>query len=121
MKAARINSIEPPNGATISLGTNILNITFDVPVSLSKRNITISKICETDFCMRQTTSGLMTEFCSIDQSSQIVTVNVLSSTFSIPDSEYHINIGTNFVSYNTNNEPINKLPDSSWILRTGIY
>ena len=122
MEAARIISIDPPHNTNISLGTNALQITYDVTVSLSTRNITIYQIVDDkQVCTRQVTSGQLTKFCSIDQSSQIVTVNALSSTFSIPNSEYHIYIGPNFVRYNETDEPINKLPHTSWVLFTGIY
>src|SRR2546430_10521854 len=98
MEAARIISIDPPHNANISLGTNTLKIIYDVTVSLSSRNITIYQIVDDkQVRTRQVTSGQLTKFCSIDQSSQIVTVNALSSTFSIPNSEYHIYIGPNFV------------------------
>src|SRR3954447_7509082 len=123
MAGARIISIDPQHNTTISLGTTALTITYDITVLLSTRNITIYQIDNDGghVRMRQATSGQFSEFCSIDQSSQIITVNVFSSTFNVPKSEYHVYIGPNFVKYNETDEPINKLPHSSWILYTGIY
>ena len=129
MENAKINSTNPQNSSVVPLGKNTLIINYQVPVSLSTRNITIYQIVAGDnpedyvVRIRQITSGLLSEFCSIDPDSQnqLVTVKVLPSTFSIPNSEYHIYIGPNFVKYNETDEPINKLPHSNWILHTGIY
>jgi hypothetical protein len=118
MKAARINSIDPPNNSTISLRTNKLQITYDITVLLSTRNIKIYQIDGKDFHMRQVIPGNMSEFCSVDNDNRLVTVNVLSSTFKEPNSEYHIYISSNFVKHNETGEPINKF---LWILHTGIY
>ena len=122
MKTAKIYSTDPPNNTTIPLGLSMLNITYDITVLPSARNITIYQIIDDRHTrMRLAISGDMSGFCSVDESNQLITVNVLSSTFSIPNSEYHIHVSPNFVKHNETNEPINKLPHSSWILRTGIY
>jgi hypothetical protein len=122
MAAAKISEINPPYNASVQLGENItLNIAYDTTVSLSARNITIYQIDGEKVRVRLAISGDMSEFCLVDKDNQLVTVNVLSSTFSVPNSLYHIYIGSNFVKYNETNEPINKLPHTSWILRTGIY
>jgi hypothetical protein len=122
MQTAKIHSIDPPSNATILLGLSILNIAYDITVLPSARNITIYQIIDDQHTrMRLAISGDMSGFCLVDESNQLITVNVLSSTFSVPNSEYHIYVGANFVKHNETNEPINKLPHSSWILRTGIY
>src|ERR1043165_574822 len=113
MAAAKISSIYPPNNAYISLGSSTLNIAYGTTVSLSARNITIYQIDGENVRMRLAISGDMPEFCLVDKDNQLVTVNVLSSTFSVPNSLYHIYIGSNFVKYNETNEPINKLPHTS--------
>ena len=72
--------------------------------------------------MRQTTSGRISEFCSIiDLDNKIVSLNVLPSTFNVPNSEYHVYISSNFVRHNNSNEPINNFPHAAWVLHTGIY
>jgi hypothetical protein len=121
MAAAKISSIEPPNGATILLGTNTLKITYEVPVSLSVRNITIYQVDGNNIRIRQTTSGQISKFCSINPDNTIVSLNVLPSTFNVPNSEYHVYIAGNFVRHNNSNEPINRFLHTSWIVRTGIY
>src|SRR3954470_16305212 len=112
-------SIDPPNDATILLGTNTLKINYEVPVSLSIRNITIYQVDGNNIRMRQTTSGQISEFCSIDPDNKIVSLNVLPSTFNVPNSEYHVYISSNFVRHNNSNEPIKNLPHTGWILHTG--
>ena len=119
MTAAKISSIDPPNDATILLGTNTLKINYEVPVSLSTRNITIYQIDGNNIRTRQTTSGQISEFCSISPDNKIVSLNVLPSTFNVPNSEYHVYISANFVRHNNSTEPINMFPHSGWILRTG--
>lgn len=101
--------------------TNVLKINYEVTVSLSTRNITIYQNNGTDLLMRQTTSGLMSEFCSIDQDNKIVTLKVLPSTFNVQNGEYRVSISSNFVKHSDSDEPIFKLDHTMWILRTGIY
>jgi hypothetical protein len=120
MTGAKIDSIDPPNNATISLGTKTLKINYQFPVSLSTRNITIYQIEDKIIRTRQTTSGQISEFCSIDSDSKIVSLSVLPSTFNVPNSEYHVYIAPNFVKQKNTDEPINRLPHTSWILYTGI-
>ena len=71
--------------------------------------------------MRQTTSGLMSEFCSIDRDNKIVTLKVLPSTFNVQNGEYRVSISSNFVKHSDYDEPIFKLDHTMWILYTGIY
>src|SRR2546429_7815122 len=99
MAGAKIMSIDPPHYATISLGTSTLKITYNITVLLFTRNITIYQIDYDGENVRmcQATSSQFSELCSINQNNQIVTVNVLPSTFSILNSEYHIYISSNFV------------------------
>ena len=122
MEAAKISAINPPNDASVQLGENImLNIAYNTTVSLSARNITIYQIDGENVRVRLAISGDMSEFCLVDKDNRLVTVNVLPCTFSVPNSAYYISIGSNFVKNNETNEPINKLPHTSWILHTGIY
>ncbi|GBC02683.1 hypothetical protein RclHR1_04750011 [Rhizophagus clarus] len=117
LKPAKISTIEPQYGANISLGRNNLIITYEVPISLSVRNITIYKVDGTNVLMRQTTSGQASEFFSIDND-MIVSLNLLSSTFNERNVEYHVSIDPNFVMHKETNEPIDRLQHTSWILFT---
>jgi hypothetical protein len=121
MEGAKITLIDPPNNATISLGTSTLKIVYDVPVLLSSRNITIYQFDGQNVHTRQITSGEISEFYSVDEDKRVITVKVLSSTFNVPNATYHVHVGANFVKHNETNEPINKFPHNYWILRTGIY
>src|ERR1043165_4135014 len=120
MKSAKITSIDPPNKATIPIGTTTLKITYEIPVLLSNRNISIFQIDGQDVRTRQIASGEISEFYSIDDDKKVITVNVLPSTFNVQNGEYRIYIGANFVKHNETSEPINKFPHSSWMLHTGI-
>jgi len=117
MIMARINSVDPPNGTIIPLEKEFLKINYEIPISLSNRNITIYLFNGTDYIIRQTTSG---QFCSIESDNKTVSLNVLSSTFNIQNGEYHISISSNFVKSNDSNDPMVGLYDK-WILYTGIY
>ena len=120
MVLVNINSVDPPNGTIISLERNLLEIHYEIPISLSDRNISIYQFNGTDYFMRQTTSGRSSEFCSVDSDHKVVSLNVLPSTFNTQNSEYHVYIYSNFVKSNDSNEPMFGLFDT-WILRTGIY
>src|SRR6266542_1569019 len=103
MILANINSVDPPNNTIISLEKNLLKINYEVPISLSDRNISIYQFNGTDYFMRQTSSG---RFCSVDSDHKTVSLNVLSSTFNTQNTEYHISISSNFVKNNDSNEPM---------------
>jgi hypothetical protein len=82
--------------------------------------------------MRQTTSGLESEFCSVDPDHKVVSLKVLPSTFNQPNQEYVVRIESNFVKQNNTNEPMignefltgiagKSLIDLNWKLSTGNY
>lgn len=119
MKSSKISSVDPPYGATINLGKDTLEINYEVPISLSVRNITIYQINGTNGLMRQTTSGQASEFFTIEHNK--ITLKVLPSTFNVPSAEYHIAIDPNFVMHKEINEPLDRLQHSSWVVITGIY
>jgi hypothetical protein len=121
LKLAKITSIDPPSNTIIPLETSTLKIVYEVPVLLSSRNITIYQFDEQNVRTRQMTSGEISEFYSVDEDKRVITVNVLSSTFNVQNATYHVYVGANFVKHNETDEPINKLPHTSWILKTGIY
>ncbi|CAB4440370.1 unnamed protein product [Rhizophagus irregularis] len=111
LKSAKISSVNPKYGETITLGRTTLEINYEVPISLSIRNITIYQVNGTNILMRQTTSGKASEFFTIEQNK--ITLKVLPSTFNVPSAEYHISIDPNFVMQKETNEPIDRLQHSS--------
>src|ERR1043166_8136244 len=133
MALANINSYDPSDNSTIPLRKDILQINYDVTVSLSNRNITIYQINETSTMMRQTTPGLASEFCTIDPDHKVISLKVLPSTFNQPNQIYAVNIESNFVKQNDTNEPMigneqvnlnnlytgEPLVDFNWKLHTG--
>ncbi|CAB4389133.1 unnamed protein product [Rhizophagus irregularis] len=119
LKSAKISSVNPKYGETITLGRNTLEINYEVPISLSIRNITIYQVNGTNILMRQTTSGKASEFFTIEQNK--ITLKVLPSTFNVPSAEYHISIDPNFVMQKEINEPINRLQHSSWVVITEAF
>ncbi|CAG8671683.1 14386_t:CDS:10 [Rhizophagus irregularis] len=112
-------SVNPKYGKTITLGRNTLEINYEVPISLSIRNITIYQVNGTNILMRQTTSGKASEFFTIEQNK--ITLKVLPSTFNVPSAEYHISIDPNFVMQKEINEPIDRLQHSSWVVITEAF
>ena len=69
--------------------------------------------------MRQTKPGLE---CKVDpEHNSTLLIDVLSSTFNSPNSEYHVSIDSNFIKGDINDEPILGLDPSIWKLYTGIY
>ncbi|CAB4476782.1 unnamed protein product [Rhizophagus irregularis] len=119
LKSAKISSVNPKYGETITLGRNTLEINYEVPISLSIRNITIYQVNGTNILMRQTTSGKASEFFIIEQNK--ITLKVLPSTFNVPSAEYHISIDPNFVMQKEINEPIDRLQHSSWVVITEAF
>ncbi|PKY15344.1 hypothetical protein RhiirB3_427529 [Rhizophagus irregularis] len=119
LKSAKISSVNPKYGETITLGRTTLEINYEVPISLSIRNITIYQVNGTNILMRQTTSGKASEFFTIEQNK--ITLKVLPSTFNVPSAEYHISIDPNFVMQKEINEPIDRLQHSSWVVITDAF
>ncbi len=103
MTLANINKYDPPGNSTISLRKDKLKIHYDVTIALSIRNITIFQVNDTNTVMRQTASGHISEFYSVDPDSKVISLTVLPSTFNQPNKEYVVYIESNFVKQKDTN------------------
>ncbi len=136
MALANINKYDPPGNSTISLRKDKLKIHYDVTIALSIRNITIFQVNDTNTMMRQTMSGRISEFFSVDPDNKVISLTVLPSTFNQPNKTYAVYIENNFVKQKDTNEPMigneitlgfsinytgEPLVDFNWKLYTGNY
>ncbi|CAG8595015.1 12_t:CDS:2 [Diversispora eburnea] len=94
----QINSTSPSINDNISTLTNNITITYYEPVELSDGNISIYQIDNSgNNIIRQFVNGIKSsDFCSISDDGLTVTVKLIKSTFSNPNSKFYVKIGSNF-------------------------
>ncbi|CAB5189196.1 unnamed protein product [Rhizophagus irregularis] len=81
LKSAKISSVNPKYGETITLGRNTLEINYEVPISLSIRNITIYQVNGTNILMRQTLLEINEPIDRLQHSSWVVITEAFKDTY----------------------------------------
>ncbi|CAG8535322.1 13910_t:CDS:2, partial [Dentiscutata heterogama] len=99
-----VDKIIPPINAIVNSSTDALKITFYEPIVLSTGNITIYKMSDNN--IRQTVSGTVEAFCTIDSDEKTVIIKVISSTFNEYGQLYSVIMDNNFVKSKDYNEPL---------------
>ncbi|CAG8518138.1 6542_t:CDS:2 [Rhizophagus irregularis] len=86
--------------------TNPLKITYTIPIVLSNGTITIfqSNGSSNPGIVRQTINGLNQKYVTFNNNT--VSIDIIESTFNIPDTTYYVMIENNFVSSLLYNEPL---------------
>ncbi|CAG8486142.1 3105_t:CDS:10 [Acaulospora morrowiae] len=108
-----INQTNPIIDASISLNSLSLIISFNFPVILSSRNISIFKSSNDGF--RQTIPA-QSGSCSVN--SRNVNCTVLPVTFNQPDTEYYVVVDPDFVRSAEYNEPLAGIKPNLWKFKT---
>ncbi|CAG8564467.1 6782_t:CDS:10, partial [Scutellospora calospora] len=111
----QVNSTYPQrNSVNIPLNTGIINITFNDPVLLSDGNLTIYQIINQTNVPRQL---IYSRICTIGNcmtSNNLVSLQVLPSTFNDPGGSYYIQMGINFVMSAVYKEPLLGINPNIW-------
>ena len=116
-----ISSSIPAINGTISIGETQIQISYNVSIACSSQNISIyQKIDDTKDIKRESYSGKSNN-CKELSDNTTLSLTVLSSTFNKPNSEYYIEIDTNFVKQNKTLEPLPGIPKRKWKFSTGIF
>ncbi|KAF0456452.1 hypothetical protein F8M41_001350 [Gigaspora margarita] len=106
----------PANFKYLPLNTNMINITFDVPVSLSDANLIIYQKINKEVILRQFINSTNCNNCNT--SGEVITLNVLSCTFNDPGGHYFIQMDNNFVKSAEYDEPILGIDQNMWNFQT---
>ncbi|KAF0456453.1 hypothetical protein F8M41_001351 [Gigaspora margarita] len=105
----------PTNFKYLPLNNNMINITFDVPVSLSDAKLTIyQKINKR--VLRQFINSTNCNNCIT--LGKVITLNVLSCTFNDPGGHYFIQMDNNFVKSAIYNESMLGIDKNVWSFQT---
>ncbi|CAG8563240.1 2495_t:CDS:10, partial [Diversispora eburnea] len=118
-----IDSTSPQINYNITKDTKDINITYHQPVELSDGDgfIWIYRIDDkftTQNITRQFVGSNNDELCSISDDSLTVTVKVIKSTFSYPNSQYYVKVDNNFVRSKEYGEPLMGIYDNIWKFNT---
>src|SRR5437667_12425058 len=109
----------PDINDTISVETNQIQISYNIPIKCSSQNISIyQKINDTKDILRETYSGESIN-CQVLPDNYILSLTVLPSTFNQPNSVYYIKINADFVKHNTTLEPLLGISKYKWTFFTG--
>ncbi|RHZ82310.1 hypothetical protein Glove_109g321 [Diversispora epigaea] len=114
----QVKSTSPSINTNISTSTKNITITYYEPVELSYGNISIYQIDNSDNnIIREFFMGV-NSFCSISDDELTVTVNVIQSTFSNPNSQFYVKVDNNFVRSKAYKESIMGINDNIWKFNT---
>ncbi|RHZ49462.1 hypothetical protein Glove_520g12 [Diversispora epigaea] len=117
-----INSTSPSINDTIFNPSNLTNITitYNQPVELSDGNIWIYRIDNSvaQNITRQFVNANNYDFCFISEDGLTVTIKVIRSTFSYPNSQFYVKIDNNFVRSKVYGEPLKGINDNIWNFNT---
>ncbi|RIB21543.1 hypothetical protein C2G38_2034299 [Gigaspora rosea] len=114
-----INITNPNIGGIIPTTTQNITITFYDPVDLSSGNVSIYQTDNNNNdILRQIVSGKNTGFCSISDNGLTVTIKVLDSTFSKPNSMFYVKVDNNFVKSRAFKEPLIGIKERIWKFNT---
>ncbi|RIB27424.1 hypothetical protein C2G38_1777526 [Gigaspora rosea] len=112
-----VGTTYPPKGLNnLPLNTNMINITFNFPISLSDANLTIYQKINNNFTLRQFINSKNCNNCIT--SGKTITLNVLNCTFNDPGGHYFIQMDNNFVKSAVYNEPILGIDQNMWSFQT---
>ncbi|KAF0553521.1 hypothetical protein F8M41_020250 [Gigaspora margarita] len=112
-----INSSFPNSNTILNIrNTSNLTINYTIPIMQSSCNLLIYQINQTDTkILRQNYSGL-SPYCSVNDST--ISCKILSSTFNVLSSTYHIIVENGFVKDSKYQEQLQGIPDKLWVVYT---
>ncbi|RHZ82446.1 hypothetical protein Glove_109g274 [Diversispora epigaea] len=114
----QVNSTSPSINANISTSMKNITITYYEPVELSYGNISIYQIDNSGSnIIRQFVNGV-NSFCSISDDGLTVTVKVIKSTFSNPNSLFYVKVYSNFARSQAYREPLRGIYENIWKFNT---
>ncbi|RHZ82521.1 hypothetical protein Glove_109g301 [Diversispora epigaea] len=114
----QVNSTIPSINANISTSTKNITITYYEPIELSYGNISIYQIDNSgNNIIRQYFKGV-NSFCSISDDGLTVTVKVIKSTFSNPNSQFYVKFDNNFARSKAYRESLMGINENIWKFNT---
>ncbi|KAF0456451.1 hypothetical protein F8M41_001349 [Gigaspora margarita] len=124
----------PTNFTDLPLNTNMISITFNVPVLLSDAKLAIYQKINNKSTLRQFINSTYCNYCILSTycnncmlstncnncniSREAIILNVLSCTFNDPGGHYFIQMDNNFVKSDVYNEPILGIDKNMWNFQT---
>jgi hypothetical protein len=95
----------------------MINITFQLPITISTNNISIYQHNNGNPILRQSVPG-SSPFFSHSADNQTLILSVLESTFNQPNTKYYIIIDDNIVQDWKTNQPLLGLESNIWVFNT---
>ena len=95
-----------------------------MPIKCSSQNISIYQVFDDgNYIFRETFSGESTTNCQV-LSNNTISLKILSSTFSQPNSKYYVKVDVNFVKQDSTldtSEPLPGILKNKWTFFTGNF
>ncbi|CAG8796466.1 16146_t:CDS:2, partial [Dentiscutata erythropus] len=118
-----INSSFPKNGTSVGITNLNITITYKLPITRSSSNLLIYQIDESNKkILRQNYSALasykLLDYCAITYDGYTINCTVLSSTFNVPNSTYHIIVENGFVEDLIFHEKLQGIRENLWEITT---
>ena len=107
------------NNITIcQINNNNVNITYNVP---SNNNVTICRRDNSQDILRQSFPA-DSQYCQLSNDKKTLSIQVLTSTFNIPNKNYYVIVSDNALIQASNGQPLMGIRENTWRFTTGnIY
>jgi len=104
------------NNITIcQINSNNVNITYNVPFN---NNVTICRRDNNQDVLRQSFPA-DSQYCQLSDDRKTLNIQVLTSTFNIPNENYYVIIGDNALIQASNGQPLMGIRENTWRITTG--
>ncbi|CAB4492436.1 hypothetical protein RhiirA5_431649 [Rhizophagus irregularis] len=113
-----VNKTFPLIGSNVWISTSQINITYNMPVTLSINNFTIYQDDNGVPILRQSIPGNPSKVFSLSNDNRTIHINVLESTFNKPNANYYIVIDDNAVKDLISNQPLAGVGKNYWNFET---
>ena len=116
-----INATNPIIDSVADINIDSINITYNYPVSLSMGNISIYQhdFNTNQLILRQMIPANSPSFISLSEDKKNLKLEVLNSTFNMPESHYTVVVDDDTVKDLSSEEPLLGIPPDIWRFTTG--
>ena len=115
-----IISTNPLINSQIPVSADQIAFTYDQPIEMSIKNISIYKNITTGRpLLRQTIPGALSKNFRYSEDRKTIFVDILKSTFNEPDENYYVVVEDNAVRNLVTHQPLVGISKGNWMFKTG--
>ncbi|CAJ0840781.1 4918_t:CDS:10, partial [Entrophospora sp. SA101] len=113
-----IESTYPPINGIIKLASEEINITYNLPIVPTVNNISIYQINNNDQDIFRQSFSANSEYCKISDDKKSLTIQVLTSTFNLPNTSYYVIVDNGALIKFSTDQPLTGILENVWKFTT---